>query len=1494
MFSWKKLLTGLVGLGFGVRPAMASDCPSGEPILEELTCSSTITGTMTGNDVSDLGGLCSTDDCYECGSPYKPLSQNGMEDVYSFTCQVSGTVDMDVTGMTCDFDMYILDNSCDPSNGCEAGSTWNKTTNDGLAFTCTEGETYYVVVEGYGYGAAGPGKCNGTEHYTLSFDVSASTGCNEDCDNGADDDLDGDVDCEDTDCASDPVCGCDADSDGFDKASCGGNDCDDTDPDVFPGADEYCNEIDDDCDGTVDEADAVDATDWHIDSDGDLHGNPNMGSTSCDPVGNAVAIGDDCNDSKANIHPGATELCDGIDNDCDLAVDEGATGPTTWYRDADADAYGRSSQTSNLCIQPTGYVAQAGDCNDSVFAIHPGAQEYCNDLDDDCDGTIDESGALGGTTWYGDGDSDAYGDPTDTAVACDPPQNYVGNDDDCNDNVQSTHPGATELCDGIDNDCDLAVDEGATGSTTWYRDADADAYGLSNQTSNLCLQPNGYVAQSGDCNDSVFAIHPGAQEYCNDLDDDCDGTIDESGALGGTTWYGDGDSDTYGDPADTAVACDPPATYVANDDDCNDNVQAIHPGASEVCNDLDDDCDGSTDENAVDAVSWYADADADSYGDPANSEDSCDMPANHVANSADCNDGSATVHPGAPEIPYDGIDQDCIGGDWVDVDGDGYVGSDVAGPDCADGWADIHPGAPELQNGADDDCDGVVDETTDAYDDDDDGSTEEGGDCDDADADIGPGAVEVCDQVDQDCDGIVDEETACYDDDGDGFSEDEGDCNDEQSVVHPNATEIADNGVDDDCDGQVDDGVYDPDGDGYTVAGGDCDNSDPDVHPGAAETADGVDEDCDGIVDEGTDAYDDDGDGHSENDGDCNDEDETIDIGAEEDPENGRDDDCDGDVDEGGPAFDDDGDGWTEDAGDCDDANDTVAPGQTEASNGVDDDCDGEVDEGLSDLDGDGWTAEEGDCDDSNGWASPDVPEVCDGIDNDCNGVVDDPCGLGLEEAEPKNCGCQSSTFGGAWWILGASVVFLRRRRWLPWSAVALSAGCQSENDIGEIRKSLSVQTSVVDFGEVVIGDAVQLPVTLKHESGTAIEVTGLELDDSSGIFSVVDAFPITVDPDTTTEVLVQYAPTAEGWNFTSGNFVSEDVTTELRFEAGGRGLLGSAEVWPASIDFGPVAPSESANDAITVVNDGTANFSVDGIAFSSAEFSVVSALPLEVPAGESVEVEIRFTATDAATREATATLDLTGDLSVPPVTLRGNDCENGLPSAYDQDEDGYTTCAGDCDDEDLSIHSGAPEIADGFDQDCDGTADEGTSAFDDDGDGASEDEGDCNDADPLVAETAPEVLENGIDDDCDGTIDLGTNDQDGDGYSVDGGDCDDLDAQVHPGAPEVADGQDQDCDSLLDEGTTAYDDDQDGYSEGQGDCDDQVSAIHPSAVEAANGIDDDCDLNVDEGTSLGDDDGDGFNELGGDCNDANANVSPGQFEVLGNSTDEDCDGTAE
>ena len=136
----------LVVVGFFLRPGLASaTCPTSETIIDELTCSSSVTTVISTSSGSSLGGSCTGADCYTCGSPYSYLAQSEYEDVYEFTCQATGAVTLEITGLDCDLDIYILDSTCDPFYGCEEGSTVAGSGDDSVTFACTSGDTYYVV-----------------------------------------------------------------------------------------------------------------------------------------------------------------------------------------------------------------------------------------------------------------------------------------------------------------------------------------------------------------------------------------------------------------------------------------------------------------------------------------------------------------------------------------------------------------------------------------------------------------------------------------------------------------------------------------------------------------------------------------------------------------------------------------------------------------------------------------------------------------------------------------------------------------------------------------------------------------------------------------------------------------------------------------------------------------------------------------------------------------------------------------------------------------------------------------------------------------------------------------------------------------------------------------------------------------------------------------------------------------------------------------------------
>ncbi len=349
----------------------------------------------------------------------------------------------------------------------------------------------------------------------------------------------------------------------------------------------------------------------------------------------------DCDDLDADTWPGAPERCDGVDNDCDGEVDEDLVG--TWYEDADSDGHGNAASSVAACDPPSGFVANTTDCDDTRPNVSPVAAEVCDGLDNDCDGSVDND-ALDAATWFADGDGDGFGDVSASQAACAAPGGHVADDTDCDDASAAVHPGATESCDGIDNNCDGWVDDddpAVADAGTWYLDFDGDGYGTGSFPVSACSQPPSYSANTEDCDDTDAAIHPAATEVCDSVDNDCDGTIDESDSADATTWYADADGDGYGNAAAPLAACDSPSGHVLDSSDCDDTQAEVFPGRGESYDGLDNDCDGAVDEDlwmgsgmdgplsvtgttdlSVDASGSRAQADAISFGVIALSGDS--------------------------------------------------------------------------------------------------------------------------------------------------------------------------------------------------------------------------------------------------------------------------------------------------------------------------------------------------------------------------------------------------------------------------------------------------------------------------------------------------------------------------------------------------------------------------------------------------------------------------------------------------------------------------------------------------------------------------------------------------------------------------------------------------------------------------------------------------------------------------------------------------------
>ena len=807
----------------------------------------------------------------------------------------------------------------------------------------------------------------------------------------------------------------DIDGDGFEDVTCGGDDCDDADGAVFPGAVEVCGDtVDQDCDGI----------DPVADGDGDTWTNVECGGDDCDDDDPLIhpgidADGDgwnaclDCSDLFDFINPGAVEICgDAIDQDCS-GIDEQPDGDFDNFTnvacggddcdDSDASVY------PGLDADGDGFDV-CSDCDDDVAEINPAQAEVCDGLDDDCSGLIDD------VDEDGDGDSpiECGGtdcDDSDPAVGAGTDADSDGFDacEDCDDDDPDIWPGAPEACDEVDSDCDglvdgLDPDVGATGEPP---------VSLTQTAINLpfCL--------IGQVNFTVSGTTVGIYDAQVTLDVTVDPTSDLLITLespqGTTVTLADGVGGLTSSPNFTGTVFDDSASTAisAGTAPFTGSFQPEEPLSALVGEAADgiwtllftplscSSAGGTINEVTLDLVlSSPDDVDGDGWN-------AC----------GDCDDNDWSVNPTAPEVCLDGLDQDCDGLDATgDIDGDGYIDANCGGDDCDDTDAAANPSVD-----ADGDGSNMCE------------------DCDDADAGNAPGNPEYCgDGLDQNCDG--EDDTADFDGDtyinieciggddcddanlllnpgidadGDGSSVCD-DCNDNSDLEVPGGEEVCGDWLDNNCDGLTDD--VDLDGDGYysvACAGDDCDDDDPavnpsvdgdgdgadicedcndvvpSIYPGAPETCgDGLDQDCDGADLEA----DIDGDGVASEacgGGDCDDTNPDINPTVDEDCD-GFDWDCDGTTWE----QDEDGDGFYDaecGGDDCDDQSQGVHPQATEICNGVDDNCDGVPFEGgEDDADEDGFPTCAGDCDDNDSSAYPDAEELCNGRDDNCNQLVDE------------------------------------------------------------------------------------------------------------------------------------------------------------------------------------------------------------------------------------------------------------------------------------------------------------------------------------------------------------------------------------------------------------------------------------------------------------------------------------------------------------------------
>jgi hypothetical protein len=499
----------------------------------------------------------------------------------------------------------------------------------------------------------------------------------------------------------------DADGDGFEAVSVGGNDCDDTLAEVHPGAPEVCNGIDDDCDGLVDpDGGVTDGGVFYVDSDGDGFGAIDAPIAACQVREGLSLSSDDCDDTLQTVSPNGTERCNDLDDDCDGDIDEDAENSTTYYVDTDGDGAGDPAAPVRACEQPAGTSINGLDCAPDDPNVHPGTNWYTDgDNDgygaddfaalqcegppgtapnnDDCD---DSNATLNpDTSWYADTDGDTYGDPYVEVHEClSPGPAWSRNRYDCDDSDPTLNPdtrwyidsdgdgfegtAVTSCLQPFDSsptrsDCDdtnpLVLD-----SRLWWLDDDGDGWGGGSPVE-TCIAPTfEYVDQPGDCDDTDRDIHP---ESVWALDEDADGF--------------------YADGSPTVVQCEAPANSVLfdGDPDCNDADASVFPGAHEICDAVDSDCDGSlNDSDAELQRTWYRDDDGDGYGEERYDQDACAPPSGYAAEFGDCEPDDPDAYPGAADPCYDDYDSDCADNDDFDCDGDGYAALLYGGDDCND------------------------------------------------------------------------------------------------------------------------------------------------------------------------------------------------------------------------------------------------------------------------------------------------------------------------------------------------------------------------------------------------------------------------------------------------------------------------------------------------------------------------------------------------------------------------------------------------------------------------------------------------------------------------------------------------------------------------------------------------------------------------------------------------------------------------------------------